>query len=346
MRPIPTLRKWTHRAFALPNLPVVILHIYNPDTEMALAADSVNYTPPRAVASFIRRECLLPALYAKPAEAILLPPGLHHSDTENLPYADYVRKKKLNLVESGQNLSTYIPKPWGWNKSISRYLNASGVPSDALPSEKNLTDIRRTTSKRFAAELLPLFPTSSLRCHPVYLDSEQSVANFFTTSSYPQGWVVKHLWASSGRGVAFFSPTQGQQALLRALQALKSQGGVVIEALLPKAADLASEWEIIQGKTIYRGLSYFQTDLQGRYKQNYQLSQSQIWQRISQITDVNHLRNTLEIQKEIINHHISPLYSGPLGIDMLITTDGTLHPCLEINLRMTMGHVALSILHK
>jgi hypothetical protein len=41
-------------------------------------------------------------------------------------------------------------------------------------------------------------------------------------------------------------------------------------------------------------------------------------------------------------------YQGPFGIDMMVVStadkDGfLLHPCVEINLRRTMGHVALAI---
>ena len=41
-------------------------------------------------------------------------------------------------------------------------------------------------------------------------------------------------------------------------------------------------------------------------------------------------------------------YKGPLGVDMMIVKDYLaggyfLHPCVEVNLRRTMGHVALSI---
>ena len=31
------------------------------------------------------------------------------------------------------------------------------------------------------------------------------------------------------------------------------------------------------------------------------------------------------------------------GVDMLVTIDGRLNPCVEVNLRNTMGHVALSL---
>jgi hypothetical protein len=38
-------------------------------------------------------------------------------------------------------------------------------------------------------------------------------------------------------------------------------------------------------------------------------------------------------------------YHGPVGIDMLKTADGRIHPCIEINLRMNMGILAL-LLHE
>ena len=36
-------------------------------------------------------------------------------------------------------------------------------------------------------------------------------------------------------------------------------------------------------------------------------------------------------------------YAGPFGIDMMIVAGERLHPCVEINLRRTMGHVALAL---
>ena len=46
----------------------------------------------------------------------------------------------------------------------------------------------------------------------------------------------------------------------------------------------------------------------------------------------------------------SGYYTGPLGVDMMVVraADGSslLHPCVEINVRMTMGHVALALSSK
>ena len=45
----------------------------------------------------------------------------------------------------------------------------------------------------------------------------------------------------------------------------------------------------------------------------------------------------LEKINAAIEQLIAHSYSGPLGIDMLVTESGAINPCVEINLRRTMG---------
>ena len=37
------------------------------------------------------------------------------------------------------------------------------------------------------------------------------------------------------------------------------------------------------------------------------------------------------------------VYVGPFGVDMMTLGGGMLYPCVELNLRRTMGHVALAV---
>ena len=63
-------------------------------------------------------------------------------------------------------------------------------------------------------------------------------------------------------------------------------------------------------------------------------------------------RKFLEIQKlliKFIQKEISPHYSGILGVDMFLYSDNSeilIHPCVEINLRLTMGYVARILFDK
>ena len=50
---------------------------------------------------------------------------------------------------------------------------------------------------------------------------------------------------------------------------------------------------------------------------------------------------------QLLSDQLVGRYTGPLGIDMMVVEHHgvKLHPCVEMNLRRTMGHVALSLNH-
>jgi hypothetical protein len=48
------------------------------------------------------------------------------------------------------------------------------------------------------------------------------------------------------------------------------------------------------------------------------------------------------VKQNIVSRIRPDGYVGPFGVDMMVTKEG-LHPCVEVNLRRTMGHVALAI---
>lgn len=53
-----------------------------------------------------------------------------------------------------------------------------------------------------------------------------------------------------------------------------------------------------------------------------------------------------QICSAVLSQHIAARYEGPLGVDMMLvkTAQGImLHPCIEVNLRRTMGYVALDV---
>ena len=48
----------------------------------------------------------------------------------------------------------------------------------------------------------------------------------------------------------------------------------------------------------------------------------------------------IDAQREALMEIIAPFYDGPAGIDMFSTTGNHINPCVEINLRQTMGLAA------
>ena len=118
-----------------------------------------------------------------------------------------------------------------------------------------------------------------------------------------------------------------------------------------------------------RGLSVFHT-MNGAYIGN-SLEKEEVKQELLSayisIPVLNNIAQTLEtlLSKHLMLHNkcllavstveflTSVLYYGALGVDMMIVANGSrgdvgfkLHPLVEINLRRTMGHVALSLSNK
>ena len=108
------------------------------------------------------------------------------------------------------------------------------------------------------------------------------------------------------------------------------------------------------GRVRYLGLSLFHT-VNGAYMGNILATENVKMKMISRYVPVT-LIDT--IKQKITEQLRLESYVGPFGIDMMVVKNdndtnqmvhGTsanatsLHPCVEINLRRTMGHVALAI---
>ena len=59
-----------------------------------------------------------------------------------------------------------------------------------------------------------------------------------------------------------------------------------------------------------------------------------------------YLSQLTTIAEQVLTDYLQARYVGPLGIDMMLVNtseDIRLHPCIELNLRRTMGYVAWSV---
>ena len=102
----------------------------------------------------------------------------------------------------------------------------------------------------------------------------------------------------------------------------------------------------------YLGLSLFHT-VNGAYVGNILATERAKQEMISRYIPEDLLDR---IKQQITSNLSLASYRGPFGVDMMIVNKGNhnsqfstlnsqlfLHPCVEINLRRTMGHVALAI---
>lgn len=254
--------------------------------------------------------------------------------------------------DRGSENSQFI-RPWGWDKAIRRELERMGVDASLLPTVEQIEQIRQLSHRRTSAQLLPL------------LQMEGTVGEAFECTTVEQveelyqrygRLVLKAPWSSSGRGVRFFTMDNGQLPMSNWIaNVLKTQGSIMAEPYYNKVKDFGMEFEAdAEGRIHYLGLSLFHT-VNGAYEGNILATESVKQEMISRYIPACFLDS---VKQTIAERLTLNGYVGPFGIDMMIVKHGDgnhnsqlsilnsqllLHPCVEINLRRTMGHVALSI---
>ena len=273
--------------------------------------------------------------------------------------------------------NTRFAGPWGWSLATKQRYKQMGVPVEVLPSDEWIDGVRRLSSREFACryvqEMLselkdPMLLGGEMRWYDRHVLSRGAYCTSEPTSSTSvdrhrrhrltdvvdidltvleaaHAIIFKSPWSSSGRGVFVDKMTDGkcQMSTLKRLQGfLSSQGGFVADRFYEdKVLDFAMEFFVHEDhKVEFLGYSVFETGEHGAYGYNYVESQEELLCRIG--VDASLLNRLIDYHKE----HLSVIdYNGPLGIDMLKTADGSVHPCLEMNFRMNMGILAL-LLHE
>jgi hypothetical protein len=235
-------------------------------------------------------------------------------------------------------------EPWGWDAAILSFLLRWGVAPGACPSADEIEAIRRLSHRQTAVGLLPGLRREGTVGESCLADSIADVA------ALAARWgrvVVKAPWSSSGRGIRFIEAAPDAYQLGWLQNIFQRQGSVVVEPQYNKVKDFAIEFfRLDDGRIVCRGLSLFHTS-NGAYIGNILASEDEKREIISRYLSVGLLD---AVQAEICRL-LAPMlgsYHGPFGVDMMVVArpeaDGfLLHPCVEINLRRTMGHVALTI---
>ncbi|MDE7396293.1 MAG: hypothetical protein K2M98_01050, partial [Muribaculum sp.] len=91
----------------------------------------------------------------------------------------------------------------------------------------------------------------------------------------------------------------------------------------------------------HMGYSMFTTAPSGSYTGNFVGEDSEIIRRLETLgADPSILQSISTNLEKILSDYVGDSYNGWLGVDMLLCEDGTIIPCIELNLRMTMGVVA------
>lgn len=298
----------------------VKIHIFNPENDMALADGTPGYTPPANIRAYRKANRHLPEAWASPGDIVW--------DGES-SLADLFLQKVSDTI-----LKKIEICPWGWSKAIVHQMEMAGVPRNRMPSDEWLDRLRTLSNRVSTVKVQRQLGVEAYVCH--------TLSELFTLhpSLFTNGRaVLKSPWSSSGKGLMFLDNPNWQGWAKRIL---KLQGAVIVERLLDRQQDFAMEFYMREGRAEYLGLSIFNTDDHGHYINNVKASEEEKLQLLVSLNP--EIPKSLDSTRDWYLGNlplIAPFYTGPVGVDMLITKDGYLCPCIEINWRMTMGMVAL-----
>ena len=247
--------------------------------------------------------------------------------------------------------------PWGWSptahKLFSPIKKSCSHDFQQSPVFSWLPEHKKITSRKFAVGILKQLQSATQFEYLLPQEFAPKICknkNDFESAINKWGKVmIKAPWSSSGRGLQKITkPEIHPKVWEKILGIVNEQEYALTEPYLNKVLDVAQLFEIKNGKVKYLGISYFSTDKNGQYLGNYLNGlpvniDKQIldFAKFATTEICEPLREAIEASK------MANYYEGPFGVDILVYSDKNnllkINPCLEINVRHTMGLLALQL---
>lgn len=317
------------------------LYLFAPENDMALAFGGRYYTPTPVAQGIARDLSQLPLWYAGDKEAMVW--SLQEVDSKRQALLDALNITAQCVVEPPS--ATSCCEPWGWSAYIVDKMTRNGVSPRLLPTDEEIAMMRqlsgRATSRTIMEALQQVIPHFPMPPLPCALYSGDEVERYVTSQP---ATMLKAPWSSSGRGVWAVHGVYDRMTARSAEGIIRKQGYIMGETWQEKVADMAMEFYSDGHEVRWAGYSLFDTDGRGAYQGNILASNEGIEKRLSQWIDSHTLHDVRKALESVLTRMIAPHYKGYLGIDMIVyrTAQGEylLHPCIELNLRMSMGMVA------
>lgn len=331
------------------------LHIFNPEHDLALAANIPNFTAPHAARQLRADLDFLPALWAADGDLVLV------EDVDSvmrrtrhlrryMAEVEFVTPQILGSQTSGQ----VDIQPWGQDIALNYQLQQMNpMLANSVLSDFQLGQQRQISGRPWAAKhLLPI-----LAEYGGTVGKSWIVTNMESLRGVVDGggdFVLKAPWSSSGRGNRYWlSDREVDNHLLGWCDnIIRKQHALMVEPLYNKVLDFGAEFYASgNGCVEYLGLSMFRT-VHGVYRGNLLMSERQKEEVLESYISadlMSKVRNRIAL---LMGELLGNTYIGPFGVDMMVVSGAKkgkpfdeflLHPMVELNLRRTMGHVALSL---
>ena len=336
--------------------------LFNPTGDMAVANDTVSYTPPGFLRKFEEDVAPLMAFLGDRTDILIsgkCNTGEFRRFWENsgvvLP-----RFSTFEKLSEEVDYDTIFPFPWSWNKVVQRQFTPFKDHFDpSFTSSANYTwkegsrdFFSRMTSVAFMNEVRE--QTSghkfiSIPYSPGIISDQKALDRWLEEAEPP--YVFKTPWSSSGRGLY---PVTDEEFIKRCRiwvdSRLRQQGLLITEPWLNKKQDLSFQYYIHSDGTVrFLGVNFFEAGRVGEFKKEYVGMPDELKERLDKFSlPYGWIKETAEVLLSVLERSgYHEFYNGPIGIDGIFFEDGSgrirIHPCIEINFRLNMGYVNLKL---
>ena len=325
------------------------MHLFYPSHDIALAHGVKHFNPPAAALRLQEDLAYLHEIWNQPflkGESNIPIPWGWDWDTRNYIHLKY--GIKMPMLPSDEELEQI------------RQLSSRRSSITCFEQLREKLFAKMQDSKK-QAEMMKSIGGSL----PQYIDTEEKLWKFITEhDAAGKPFVLKTPWSSSGRGLhvsitktkSGLSVNNSRTIMMRqALGTINKMGGIMGEEwITDKVQDFAMLFFASNKDVRFIGYSLFDNDSNSvgtTYRQGHLLSNDKIIERLSIRKDT--LSQIAKAYEDILSEMLHPFFGkswqlGYLGIDMMtyherVNNDSELllkvHPCIELNLRCTMGVV-------
>lgn len=325
------------------------IFLFNPENDIALASGLSRITPPRQARMLHDAGAMLPFWLGDKDDYILVPPEGFERSLEWYVAWNYEGPRPVSSIsEVGQDSDSLEFAPWGWSLDACSQFGKAGADQRALDRWRGRMEAHRILSHRGTSlRLLGILRGKGVDVPSPFPMEAATVREVEAFVASHGAAYLKSPWSSSGRGVFPVSVSTLPGSLSRIGGIINRQGSVMVEPVLPKLQDFAMLYEYHGGKAVFSGYSMFFNSTATNYGGNMIASDEEIFARLSAMVPGKEIEQVKSRVAESLEELLGEEYYGPLGVDMMIYggngARGRIAPCIELNLRFTMGFVARGV---
>ncbi len=334
------------------------IYWFNSSNDLALASNNIRFTPHKIIQKLENDLSVLPFVFASENDIVLvdsIPDNAYYTRMQNMGFVLPIFISKSDFFDKKlyTQYSINAIKPWGWSKNVYTFFrDVLPLTSEAFKQSlryqwnDKLRDLScRTTAKDVLKDVLtkPNNYVSNVAIAGIITKIEE-IDQLLVTN---RQWVLKAPWSSSGRGILVINTNLFNAAnKVWINHILKEQGFIMVEPWFSKKKDFSFLYAVVSNSIRLLCLSNFETGDKGQYLGSFIHWNNDEMKKYQTLSNQSLMIASQDVASVLMKHSFNTFYDGWLGVDAMIIEENEhvkIHPCIEINCRYTVGHVAYAL---